>query len=142
MTCLPCDLEDAQEGIVHRDDLWACEVAEGYDVPGWFVLRARRHAEGWGALTPDEAASLGPVAQRVSTAIQQATGAVNTYLLSFGENYPHLHFLIIARPPDLPADLKGAAILSRRLEDRDREAALAVAADVRAALAAPALVHD
>jgi hypothetical protein len=50
--------------------------------------------------------------------------------------------LLIARPPDLPADLKGAAILSRRLEDRDREAALAVAADVRAALAAPALVHD
>ncbi len=141
MTCLPCDLEAAESGaIVYRDDLWSCEVADGYDVPGWFVLRARRHAEGWTGLTPEEAATFGLVAQRVSAAIHEATGAVNTYFVSFGENYPHLHFLLIARAPDLSPDLKGAAILGQRLEHCDRAAALATAAAVRAAVAASATV--
>lgn len=135
MTCLPCDLEHAQDdAIVYRDDLWSCEIADGYDVPGWFVLRARRHAEGWTGLSDEEAATFGLVAKRVDRAIQDATGAVNTYFLSFGENYPHLHFLLIARPPDLPSELKGAAILGLRADHTDREAALATAALVRAAL--------
>ncbi|WP_377645416.1 hypothetical protein [Oryzobacter terrae] len=100
--CLPCELESASaRAVLYRDENWACEVAEGYDVPGWFVLRARRHAEGWGALIAGEAAGFGVVAQTVSKAIQAVTGAPTVYFISFGENYPHLHFLLIARPEDL-----------------------------------------
>ncbi len=41
MNCLPCDLEGAEpERIVFRDDTWSCEVADGFDVPGWFILAA------------------------------------------------------------------------------------------------------
>lgn len=135
--CLPCDLEAADAGtVVLRDDAWSCEVADGYDVPGWFILRLRRHAEGWDGLTPDEAAAFGLVSQRVAGAIREATGATGVYFLSFGENYPHFHFLVIARPAGLPPGLRGAGILSRRTDDRDLEASLAVAADVRAALVA------
>lgn len=134
-SCLPCDLEAASDGaVVYRDDEWGCEVADGYDVPGWYILRARRHAEGWGALTAAEAAGFGVVSQRVAQAIQAATGAPTVYFLSFGENYPHLHFLVIARPADLPDELRGAAILAQRARLRDRAAALTVAADVRGAL--------
>ncbi len=134
--CLPCDLESAPaDAVVYRDADWACEVAEGYEVPGWHVLRVRRHAEGWPALTPSEAAGFGVVAQRVTRAIQAATGAPTVYFLSFGENYAHLHFLLIARPADLPPELRGAAILTLRAEHRERPAALASAATVRRALA-------
>ena len=44
--CAICALENVDDdAVVFRDDLWAAEINPGYDVPGWFVLRARRHAE-------------------------------------------------------------------------------------------------
>jgi diadenosine tetraphosphate (Ap4A) HIT family hydrolase len=134
--CLPCDLETADPAsVVYRDDTWACEIADGYDVPGWFILRLRRHAEGWGGPTASELADFGSVSQRLALAIQSATGATGTYFLSFGENYPHFHFLVIARDADLPPESRGAAILTLRAEGRDRSKALEVGARVRDALA-------
>jgi diadenosine tetraphosphate (Ap4A) HIT family hydrolase len=138
--CLPCDLESAEpDHVVYRDADWSCEIAEGYDVPGWFILRLRRHAEGWAEPTAGELAGFGPVAQRVSAAIQSATSATGVYFMSFGENYPHFHFLVIAREADLPAESKGAAILARRVDGRDLDASLAVGERVRSALAAASL---
>ncbi|HEU4331908.1 MAG TPA: hypothetical protein VFR40_12390 [Lapillicoccus sp.] len=133
--CLPCDLESAPaDAVVYRDGEWACEVADGYDVPGWYILRVRRHAEGWDALTHSEATGFGVVSQRVTRAIQAVTGAPTVYFLSFGENYAHLHFLLVARPADLPPELRGAAILTLRGQHRDQPAALAKATAVRQAL--------
>lgn len=133
--CLPCILENTDPAaVVYRDDTWGCEVVEGYDVPGWYFLRLRRHAEGWSGLTSDEAAGFGVVSQRVAQAIQKATGAPTVYFMSFGENYPHFHFLVIARPEGLPPESRGAAILGTRLERVDRIAALDTAAKVRAEL--------
>jgi diadenosine tetraphosphate (Ap4A) HIT family hydrolase len=134
--CLPCDLESADAAaIIYRDETWSCEVADGYDVPGWFILRLRRHAEGWTEPTFDELAGFGPVSKRVSNAIQSATGASSVYFLSFGENYPHFHFLVIARDADLPPELRGAAILGLRASNRDLHASLAIGAHVRESLA-------
>ena len=133
--CLPCDLEQSDAAtVVFRDDTWSCDVAEGYDVPGWYILRLRRHAEGWAGLSAAEAASFGAVSQRVAAAIQEATGAPTVYFMSFGENYPHFHFLVIARPADLAPEHRGAGILALREARRDMTAALATAADVRDAL--------
>lgn len=135
--CLPCDLESVDAAAtVFRDDKWSCDVAEGYDVRGWYILRVRRHAEGWEGLTADEAAGFGAVSQRISAAIRAATGAPLVYFLSFGENYPHFHFLVIARPAELSPAHRGAGILGLREADRDPITSLAVAADVRTALAA------
>ena len=136
--CLPCDLEAADaDRIVYRDDTWSCEIADGYDVPGWFILRLRRHAEGWSGPTAEELAGFGPVSQKVAAAIETATGATGTYFMSFGENYPHFHFLVIARDADLPPESRGAAILSRRADHRDLAASLAVGERVRTALNVP-----
>jgi len=138
--CLPCDLEAADSSaIVYRDENWSCEIADGYDVPGWFILRLRRHAEGWDGPTTEELAGFGPVSKRMAAAIQSATGAVGVYFMSFGENYPHFHFLVIARDADLPRESRGAAILGLRAEGRDLDAALAVGARVRDALAGATL---
>ena len=135
--CLPCDLEAAESAaIIYRDDDWSCEIADGYDVPGWFILRLRRHAEGWAGPTANELASFGPISQRVAAAIQTATGASGVYFMSFGENYPHFHFLVIARDTELPPESRGAAILALRADRRDFDAALAVGAQVRDVLSA------
>lgn len=133
-TCLPCDLEQTDAASrVYRDDDWSLDVAAPYDAPGWFILRLRRHAEGWEGLSPDETAGFGAISQRVVAAIREATGAPTVYFLSFGENYSHFHFLVIAREPDLAPEHRGAGILALREERRDPIASLAVAADVRAA---------
>jgi len=133
--CLPCDLETVEPSrVIYRDDDWSCEIADGYDVPGWFILRLRRHAEGWGGPTAEELAGFGPVAQRIAVAIQSATGATGAYFMSFGENYPHFHFLVIARDAELPTESRGAAILSMRTSSRDLAASLAVGERVRSAL--------
>ena len=58
--CLPCEMERCPErAIVFRDPLWACEVVPGFDVPGWFVLRVRRHALRILSLNAAELASYG-----------------------------------------------------------------------------------
>ena len=120
--------------VVFRNDAWSCEVADGYDVPGWFILRLRRHAEGWAEPTTAELTDFGPLSQRMTAAIREATGAPTVYFMSFGENYPHFHFLLIARDAEVAPEHRGAAVLARRAEDRDRDASLTVASQVRAAL--------
>ena len=59
--------------------------------------------------------------------------------MSFGENYPHFHFLVIARDAELPPESRGAAVLGLRIESRDLEAALTVGDRVRNALAGATL---
>ena len=111
--CLPCDLESADDAaVVFRDDVWSGEVTNGYDVPGWFFLRLRRHAEGWSGPTAAELAGFGPVSQRIATAIQEVTGAPTVYFMSFGENYPHFHFLVVTRGAELAPEHRGAGILA------------------------------
>ena len=138
--CLPCDLEATEpSAIIYRDEIWSCEIADGYDVPGWFILRLRRHAEGWSGPTAGELADFGPISQQLATAIQSATGATSVYFMSFGENYPHFHFLVIARDAELPPESRGPAVLGLRTESRDLEAALTVGDRVRNALAGATL---
>ncbi len=134
--CTPCGLEDAvPESIVLRDDTWSCEIAPGLEAPGWYFLRLRRHAEGWNGLSAEEAAGFGSVSQRLEVAIREATGVQKVYFMSFGENHPHFHYLVIARPRDLAPASRGAAIVSHFAEYRDPAASLEVAALVRDAVA-------
>jgi diadenosine tetraphosphate (Ap4A) HIT family hydrolase len=132
--CLLCTMEDAgPESVIFRDDLWAAEVVPGYEVPGWFILRARRHAERITGLDDDELASLAFRARDLVAAVSEVANAPATYLLIFGENYPHFHALIAARNADVPADRRGGDIMKLRLEQADPAAAIALVPAVRAA---------
>lgn len=93
--CLLCDMETAApDAVVFRDALWAAEVAPGYEVPGWFFLRVRRHAELLAGLDDAELSAFGHRARDLVAAVTEATGAPATYLLHFGENYRHFHALV------------------------------------------------
>lgn len=132
--CLICASENLDEAaIVFRDDLWACEVMPGHEVPGWFFLRARRHALGWQELDERELASFGGRAKRLVEAITAATDAPTTYLFNFGESYGHFHCLFAARTDDIPPDRRTGNILNLRDERRDPGAALALVPAVRRA---------
>ena len=132
--CLICSMEEADlASRIFLDQLWAAEVAPGYEVPGWFFLRARRHAEKLTGLDDAETATFGRHAHDLISAIEQVTGAPAVYLLSFGEKYLHFHALIAARGEQVPPELRGGALLQLLASGRDAPAAQALAKDVRVA---------
>lgn len=132
--CLICSMEDSDPSSrVFLDELWAAEVAPGYEVPGWFFLRARRHAEKLTGLDDTEVATFGRHAHDLVTAVERATGAPAVYLLSFGENHRHFHALVAARGEDVPSTLRGGALLQLLADGRDPAAAVSLAARVRTA---------
>jgi hypothetical protein len=121
--CLICSMEAADPAArVFLDELWAAEVAPGYEVPGWFFLRARRHAAAFGRRAHD-----------LVSAVERVTGAPAVYLLSFGENFRHFHALVAARGDQVPPETRGWALLQLLAAGRDVPAAQAVAGDVRLA---------
>ena len=134
--CLPCDLESAD----------AASRSCSATTPGRATWpKATTFPAGTScacAGTPRAGPSSPPTRPPASAAcrsgspaaIREATGAPTVYFMSFGENYPHFHFLVIARPADLAPEHRGAGILALREANRDPVASLAVAADVRAAL--------
>ncbi|MFJ8861794.1 hypothetical protein ACIRD8_25595 [Streptomyces sp. NPDC102451] len=132
--CFMCSLEQSEDStVVFRDPLWSGEVVPGYDVPGWFVLRVRRHAERITGLDEAELATFARRARDLVAAVTEATGAPATYLLVFGENHPHFHALITARGEDIPADRRNGNILRLRAESADPESAARLVPAVRRA---------
>ncbi|MGW7069419.1 hypothetical protein ACWGII_34280 [Streptomyces sp. NPDC054855] len=132
--CFMCGLEQSDDtNVVFRDPLWSGEQVPGYDVPGWFVLRVRRHAERITGLNEAELASFARRARDLVAAVTEATGAPATYLMVFGENHPHFHALITARGDDVPQDRRSGDILRLRTERADPESAARLVPAVRRA---------
>lgn len=132
--CLICAQEQAHPAdVVFADGQWSAGVITGYDVPGWIVLRLRRHAEGFGQLTADELAQFGRRVRDVIAAVRGVTGAAATYLMIFGEANPHLHALITPRTADVAEDRRLGDILRLRTERNDAAAARALVPAIRAA---------
>lgn len=135
--CLICHLDEApDEAVVFRDGDWACEVVPGYEVPGWYFLRLRRHALGWAELERAELTAFGPVVQDLMRALELAFDAPARYLMTFGEAYPHFHAVVTVRTADIPPESRSGNILALRGSRLDRDAALAHVPAVRAAFAA------
>jgi diadenosine tetraphosphate (Ap4A) HIT family hydrolase len=134
--CLICHLDEIpDEAVVFRGDEWACEVAPGFEVPGWYFLRLRRHALGWASLDQPELTAFGPLVQDLMGALEQAFDAPARYLMTFGEAYPHFHAVITVRADDIPPESRSGNILALRESRTDRDAAVARVPAVRAALA-------
>jgi diadenosine tetraphosphate (Ap4A) HIT family hydrolase len=132
--CLICRQEQADPAdVVFADEDWSAGVIAGYDVPGWVVLRLRRHAEGFSQLTEAELAQFGRRARDTVAAVRAVTGAAATYLIIFGEANPHLHALITPRTADIAEDRRLGDILKLRTERNDAQAARALVPALRAA---------
>lgn len=127
---------------VFTDERWAAEVFAGYEVPGWLILRLRRHAVGLDALTAQELAEFGVRVRDVASAVQQVTGAVRTYVLVFGEAHPHFHALVVPRLDSTPEHRRSAQILTLRSEMTDRAGSLAIIPQLRVAYAQATTRHE
>ncbi|MFZ0717371.1 hypothetical protein [Mycobacterium sp.] len=136
-SCLICAMEATEsDSVIFRDELWAAEIGPGMEVPGWFVLRTRRHAELITGLDDAETDALGRRLRALVAAVTEVTAAPATYQLVFGEDYRHFHAVVTARGEHIPPDRRRGDILKLRDEGhRDVAACLAMVPKIRAAYA-------
>ena len=94
----------APGGVIHEDEFWVVSHHTGpFTDPGELMVKARRHSESVGELTPPEAASLGPVLRAAVAAIEHVVRPERVYVASYGERQRHLHFFLLPRTANLPA---------------------------------------
>jgi diadenosine tetraphosphate (Ap4A) HIT family hydrolase len=119
VACKTCELIAARDAgtaplwdAIYRTPFW--DVVHSFDtaLPGWLVLVARRHIAAVDELTDAEAVELGLLIRHVSAALRAATGCQKTYVLQFAEaaEHPHVHFHIIPRMADQPAERRSTKI--------------------------------
>lgn len=97
---------------IYDDGVWRVAHSFNSALPGWLVIVPHRHITSVAALNPDEAATLGRLQQRLSSALENVVGCTKTYVMMFAESegFGHVHFHIVPRMPDLPHEHKGPRI--------------------------------
>ena len=92
-------------------------------VAGWLVVAPQRHVEQWDALDARELAELGPLVARVAAALRAETPTAKVYVTVFAEVLPHFHLHVVARPPELATDERGARLFLSEARVSDAESA-------------------
>jgi len=115
---------------VHIGSSWRV-IAHRSALPGWLLVTPRRHVESLHELSPAEWQEMGTTLGTASSVLVDTLGCVKTYAMLFAEGMSHVHFSLVPRMADIPADRKGAAVSAYNSKDepqseaeRDRVAAL------------------
>jgi diadenosine tetraphosphate (Ap4A) HIT family hydrolase len=130
--CGVCNMRASapSKSVVYADDSWT--VMLGYDVPGWVVVMTNRHTDDWSwGLSPLEAPTMGPLVQRLSAAMKAEADVERIYMMGFGEQWRHFHFMLMSRSSSMGADLRGAGMLALAPDLADPDEALRVGARLR-----------
>lgn len=97
---------------IDLDEHWMIEHCHPVSTPGWLVLVLKRHARALHDLTADEGESLGRWLPNVASAMHAPTGCEVEYAIQLAEGvgFHHVHFHLMARTPDWPAELRGPQV--------------------------------
>ena len=114
---------------------WALDL-DDRGIPGWFLLRSRRHVEGFESLSETESGSFGPTLTLTLGAIRSSYPCGPIYLVSFGETFPHFHMLLSARPRELDPARSKAQFLIDPAAFVDHQLAKQISLEVQRLLAA------
>lgn len=118
-SCVTCELVERRDGgqappwdNILRTEHWDVVHSFNTSHEGWLVLVARRHLAALADLSDAEAADLGPLIQRVSSALHRVSGCEKTYLAQFAEHpdHPHVHIHLVPRGADHPTDAIGPGV--------------------------------
>jgi len=116
--CVVCEVvsgeREAPGGAVYKDEFWTVtHRLEPVLLRGYLVVKLSRHCESLSELTPGEAAALGPVVQRVCSALSRVVGAEKVYVCCWGDGVKHVHFHVIPRVAGMPAGNLTVSVLLR-----------------------------
>jgi diadenosine tetraphosphate (Ap4A) HIT family hydrolase len=113
--CIECRIASGQEkpsGLapLRRGPFLVHPRPDPSPLAGWFIVAPARHVEQIDALDAAEAAVLGPLLTEVAAALRAETPCEKVYVSLFAEVVPHVHVHVIARPPGLAPDARGARV--------------------------------
>ena len=98
-------------GVIYQDGLWRLEHAfEPIPMVGWLILKPLRHVEALAQLASTEAELLGPLVQRISSAMMEVLQPAKIYVACFAESVAHLHFHLIPRSAEILPEDRGPDI--------------------------------
>ena len=130
---------EAPGGTIFDDGFWHVDHAvEPPFARGWLILKPHRHVESVAELSAAECVALGPLLRRLAGALERALAAERVYVCLFGETVRHVHFHLVPRTRELPAE--GPMLLPELFGDERRwgcsaDEAAAAADEIRRALA-------
>jgi diadenosine tetraphosphate (Ap4A) HIT family hydrolase len=112
--CLACEaragrlqLNPAPE--IYSGSHWIVEHAHPTDILGWVVLATRQHRHALHDVTSEEWAEFQVILPRLIDALREVTECDKEYVAQFAEQegFEHVHFHVIPRAKDWPADWRG-----------------------------------
>lgn len=94
---------------IHVGEHWLVEHAYPTQLPGWLVIVLRRHVEALHEVHPDAFRELAPLLERAVRALRSVVACEKEYVACFAEveHFKHVHFHVIPRAADMPADVLG-----------------------------------
>jgi diadenosine tetraphosphate (Ap4A) HIT family hydrolase len=119
--CIACDeLRDAVQapgGVIYEDAHWQVDHGlEPIALAGWLIIKPKRHCEHIAELTSEETASFGLPLRNTARALTEVLHPAKMHVHSMGESVKHIHFYVIPRMADVPAD--GLEVLQQMFEGR------------------------
>ena len=128
--CKTCELIAARDAgtappwdRIIRTEYWDIVHANDTSLLGWMCLVVRRHIAAIDELTEAEARELGGLLRKLSAFLKHDRGCLKTYVMQFAEHpdHPHVHFHMVPRSPEMPADHRGANVFAYLgVDDSDR----------------------
>lgn len=113
--CFSCRSNTGEQRIspaptLYAGQYWLVEHAYPTRLAGWLVAVLKRHCEALHELTPDEWRELAEIQAALLPLLAEATGCEKEYTACFAEmpGFKHIHFHIIPKPAELPAELTGS----------------------------------
>lgn len=125
--CVSCDILSGRHGVpggtVYEDEFWHVDsVVRPVFWRGLLMVKLKRHCEHLAELTPEEAASLGPILRAACAALSATLDPAKVYVCSLGDGVKHIHFWVLPRPAGMRpglhwvlANLDLRSVLTRRL---------------------------
>jgi diadenosine tetraphosphate (Ap4A) HIT family hydrolase len=111
-------------GYIYEDAHWKVGHAPAHVVGlGTLVVESARHYLDPADMTPDEAASFGPLLAKLYRALKGETDAERVYSAWFMEGAPHFHAWLVPRYPG--GEVRGPALLDQSRCDEAQAAQLA-----------------
>ena len=126
MDCLTClNLSEERRispgPFIYKGTHWVVDHAYPTTHLGWLVVLPRRHVEALHELTREEFQELAEIEYRLVQVMRMDSAVQKEYLMCFaeGEGFHHVHFHVVPKPADLPAELKGPRVFAFLTVDKE-----------------------